>query len=237
MNFSITNRRSGKVQVEAQIDCADDTLASVKLGLAVEWAVKAGACLIDADLRGASLARADLAGAYLAGANLSLANLARTNLTNAYLARTDLTSAYMARANLTDAYLAGANLTDADLTGANLSRSRLDGADLTRAELINANLAEAHLIGAKWTDGTPITRLPLQISGLRYRRVIILDAHAQVGCRLLSLAQWEALPEDQVRRIDGYDGLEFWRVWRDPLLALARADGRSFEPIPPEVKE
>lgn len=60
LKFDVLNRWSGEVQVRADIDCAADALPSVKLGLAVKWAIKAGA----------DLARADLAGADLAGANL-----------------------------------------------------------------------------------------------------------------------------------------------------------------------
>ena len=100
LKFDVLNRWSGEVKFTAEIDCAADALPSVKMGLAVKWAIKS---------------RADLAGAYLAGA---------------YLARADLAGAYLARANLTDAYLAGANLTGADLAGANLTGANLARADL-----------------------------------------------------------------------------------------------------------
>ena len=52
----IINRFSGTVMFTAEIECAPDALPSIKLGLAVQVAVKAGAYL---------------AGAYLAGANLA----------------------------------------------------------------------------------------------------------------------------------------------------------------------
>jgi hypothetical protein len=66
MKFEIKNRFTGAVQVTAQIECGEDESYSIKLGLAVKWAVSAGA-----NLARANLARADLAGANLAGANLA----------------------------------------------------------------------------------------------------------------------------------------------------------------------
>ena len=70
ISFNVLNRFLGSVQFTAQIKCADDALPSVKMGLAVKWAIESGAYL-----SGADLSRADLSGAYLSGADLSRANL------------------------------------------------------------------------------------------------------------------------------------------------------------------
>ena len=105
IKFDVINRWSGKVQFTADIDCDENASSSVKLGLAVRWAVKARADLADANL----------ADAYLADANLAYANLARANLTGAYLARANLADADLTGAYLTGAYLARANLADANL--------------------------------------------------------------------------------------------------------------------------
>ena len=75
LKFDVLNRWSGEVKFTAEIDCAADALPSVKMGLAVKWAIKS---------------RADLAGAYLAGAYLAGANLAGAYLARADLARADL---------------------------------------------------------------------------------------------------------------------------------------------------
>jgi hypothetical protein len=122
--YPIKNRFSGEVIFTAEISCSPDTLPSIKLGLAVKAALKAGANLARANLARADLAGAYLAGAYLAGADLADANLARANLARAYLA-----GAYLA-----GAYLAGANLADADLAGAYLAGAYLAGADLAGAK-------------------------------------------------------------------------------------------------------
>ena len=77
MKFEIRNRLTGKIQVMAEIECAEDSPISSKLGLAMCWAVKARANLIGANLDGANLARANLAGAYLTGAYLTGAKIKR----------------------------------------------------------------------------------------------------------------------------------------------------------------
>ena len=100
IKFEVLNRFSGKVQFTAEIDCSDNASRSIKLGLAVRWAIKTGT-----DLRGANLRDADLRDADLRSANLS-------------------------RANLGGANLSGANLSGANLSGANLSRANLGGANL-----------------------------------------------------------------------------------------------------------
>lgn len=110
LKFDVLNRWSGEVKFTAEIDCAADALPSVKMGLAVKWAIKSRADLADAYL----------AGAYLAGANLTDAYLEGANLADAYLAGADLARAYLA-----GAYLTGANLARANLTGANLARADL----------------------------------------------------------------------------------------------------------------
>ena len=85
MKFEIRNRWTNEVQVTAEIECDESTSVSVKLGLAVKWAVKA-----PANLTGANLTGADLTGAYLTGADLTGANLTGANLTGAYLTGANL---------------------------------------------------------------------------------------------------------------------------------------------------
>ena len=118
MHFDIRNRYTGDVQFTADIDCAEDASDSVKLGLAVKWAVKSGADLSRADLSHADLSRADLSRADLSHADLSRADLSRADLSHA-----DLYGANLYGADLYGANLYGADLSHADLYGANLSGS------------------------------------------------------------------------------------------------------------------
>ena len=134
MQFDIRNRYTGAVQFTAEIDCAEDAPASVKIGSAVIWAAMTGANLRRADLSGADLSGADLRGAVLRGASLSGANLSGADLSVTDLSVTDLR----------EAYLRGADLSGADLRGADLR-----GAYLRDADLSGANLSGAYLRGAK----------------------------------------------------------------------------------------
>ena len=187
----------------------------------VEAAVSAGA-----NLARAYLARANLAGANLARANLAGAKLAGADLAGANLAGADLTGAYLTGADLAGANLAGAYLTGADHAGADLAGADLAGADLARAYLARANLAGAYLTGAKWADNITLTRDPLQIYGLRYP-ITILDAHMQIGCKLHTLAEWEAFDDASIVAMDGKDALTFWRAHKGALLAMAKSDARG----------
>ena len=71
LKFDVLNRFSGKVQFTAKIDCSENETNSIKLGLAVKWAIKAGANLTDANLTGADMTGANLTRAYLTDANLT----------------------------------------------------------------------------------------------------------------------------------------------------------------------
>ena len=75
MKFEVKNRFTGDIQFTAEIECAVDALPSLKLGLAVKWALKEKADLRDANLRDADLSGANLRGADLSGADLRDADL------------------------------------------------------------------------------------------------------------------------------------------------------------------
>jgi hypothetical protein len=75
IKFDILNRWTGAVQFTAEIDCADDTHRSIKVGLAVSWGVENRANLHGAKLYGANLVSASLYGASLVSASLYGASL------------------------------------------------------------------------------------------------------------------------------------------------------------------
>ena len=103
MKYEIKNRYTGDVQFTAEIDCDEGQERSVKLGLAVKWAVSNGANLRDANLRDANLRYANLRDANLLGANLLGANLEDANLRDANLLGANLEDANLRDANLRDA--------------------------------------------------------------------------------------------------------------------------------------
>ena len=172
MKYDIHNRWTGNVIVTAEIDCDESASASVKLGLAVRWAVK-----VRADLTDANLARAYLADAYLARADLTDANLAR---------------AYLADANLARANLAGACLADACLWG-------------TSGNMVEVRSMQVDLWAVTWTtsfDGEVIV---------------------QIGCQRHPLRLWEKSDPRWIAAMDGR-ATEWWAKWREPLLAIVKAN-------------
>ena len=117
IKFDVLKRFSPEIAFTAEIDCDEDTVPRVKLGLAVKWAFKFGAYLGGADLRGAYLGDAYLRGAYLGGADLRGAYLRGADLGGADLGGADLRGADLRGADLGGAYLRGAYLGGADLGG------------------------------------------------------------------------------------------------------------------------
>ena len=237
LKFDVTNRFTGAVQFTAEIDCEEGADFRVKLGLAVRWAIKTRADLRDANIAGVDLRGVDLRGANLVGANLMGADLRDANIAGANLMFANLAGANLGVANLTGAYLAGVNLAGAYLARANLARANLAGANLAGAYLAGAYLANAYLAGAKWSDGIVIQNAPIQIYGLNPYPVTILDQHMQIGCEFHSLAEWEAFDDRRILEMGGRKAAAFWAAHKDALLSMARAAGRSFEPVVAEAAE
>jgi hypothetical protein len=138
MKFEVRNRFSGAVQFTAEIECGENTSTSVKLGLAVRWAIKS---------------RADLSGAYLSGA---------------YLSGADLRGADLSGADLSGAYLSGAYLSRADLSGADLSGADLSGAEDADLAIARTRiLPEGDLIGWKQCNDSVIVKLRIPADAKR----------------------------------------------------------------------
>ena len=137
MKFDILNRFTGAVQFTAEIDCNKDESISIKIGLAVKWAVKNKADLRFANLSSANLSSASLSSADLSSADLRSANLSSANLSSADLSSADLRFADLRSADLRFADLRSADLSSADLRFANLSSANLSSANLSSADLSN----------------------------------------------------------------------------------------------------
>jgi hypothetical protein len=226
---------TGRVLFAAEIEADTDTSGDVRLGLAVKAALEAGADLGGADLGGADLGGADLGGADLGGADLGGADLGGADLRGA-----DLRGAYLRGANLGGANLGGAYLSEADLRRAYLRGADLRGADLRGTDLGEADLRGACLRGADWGDGAqrregvPITRAPVMVATDLYD-VWIWDRHVEIGCRIHEIEEWAGFDAADIAGMGGGESLRFWRTWRDPLLAVAKAAGC---PLPaPEARQ
>jgi uncharacterized protein YjbI with pentapeptide repeats len=159
---------------------------------------------------------AEVGKANLRGANLRKADLYRANLCGANLCEADLYRADLYRANL-----CGANLCEADLCGANLCGANLCEANLCEADLCGANLHGANLCGAV-VDGETIKRNPIHITcGLRYV-ALITDNYMRLECKRFTHEKWAEFSDDEISEMDS-KALEFWKQWKEPLLAMCKA--------------
>ena len=113
-------------------------------------------------------------------------------------------------ADLRGAYLDGANLDGANLYGANLRCVNLDGANLDGAYLSGADL-----------DGEKLTKSPLVITGLRYW-CLISDGYMRLGCKRFTHEEWAEFSDDEIEKMDSC-ALEFWKQWKESLLAMCKA--------------
>jgi uncharacterized protein YjbI with pentapeptide repeats len=235
-----------KAALEAGADLRGADLGGADLGGAdlggadLGGADLGGADLRGADLGGADLGGADLGGADLGGADLGGADLGGADLGGADLRGADLRGAYLRGANLGGANLGGAYLSEADLRRAYLRGADLRGADLRGTDLGEADLRGACLRGADWGDGAqrregvPITRAPVMVATDLYD-VWIWDRHVEIGCRIHEIEEWAGFDAADIAGMGGGESLRFWRTWRDPLLAVAKAAGC---PLPaPEARQ
>ena len=134
--------------------------------------------------------------------------------------KANLDGANLYGANLDGAYLHGANLRGANLYGANLYGANLDGANLDGANLRGANLYGANLYGA-YLDGEKLTKSPLVITGLRYW-CLISDGYMRLGCKRFTHEEWAEFSDDEIEKMDSC-ALEFWKQWKESLLAMCKA--------------
>ena len=106
--------------------------------------------------------------------------------------------------------LHGADLHGADLRGANLCGANLCGADLCGADLCGANI-----------DGEIIQRPPISVANITYW-CLITDNRMRLGCKLHTHNEWQNFNDGEISAMDD-DALDFWKTWKEPLLAMCAA--------------
>lgn len=89
-------------------------------------------------------------------------------------------------------------------------------ADLRNADLKNANLRNANLWGDK------ISSCPICLTYGLYYPVWITDRKIKIGCQIHSTRAWENFTDEQIKIMDGNKALHFWKVWKEPILKLAK---------------
>ena len=108
----------------------------------------------------------------------------------------------------------------ADLYGADLRRADLRRADLRRADLRGADLRGADLRGA-YLYGKPLSKTPLQLYNLHWP-ICITEQHMQIGCKTYMHEEWSSFDDETIDEMERR-ALEFWREWKEPLLAMCAA--------------
>ena len=136
------------------------------------------------------------------------------------LRRADLYGADLRRADLRGADLRDADLRDADLRDADLREADLYGADLRGADLSEADLREADLREAD-LYGKPLSKTPLQLYNLHWP-ICITEQHMQIGCKTYMHEEWSSFDDETIDEMERR-ALEFWREWKEPLLAMCAA--------------
>jgi uncharacterized protein YjbI with pentapeptide repeats len=87
-------------------------------------------------------------------------------------------------------------------------------------DLRGANLRGAYLRGAN-LDGEKLTKSPLVITGLRYW-CLISDGYMRLGCKRFTHEEWAEFSDDEIEKMDSC-ALEFWKQWKESLLAMCKA--------------
>ena len=127
----------------------------------------------------------------------------------------DLCGADLCGANLCGADLCGANLCGANLREAKLCETNLCGADLCGADLCGADLCGANI------DGEIIQRPPISVANITYW-CLITDNRMRLGCKLHTHNEWQNFKDGEISAMDD-DALDFWKTWKEPLLAMCAA--------------
>ena len=86
---------------------------------------------------------------------------------------------------------------------------------LHRADLRGTNLRGAELYGK------PLSKTPLQLYNLHWP-ICITEQHMQIGCQAHTHDAWAAFSDDEINGME-WRALEFWREWKEPLLAMCAA--------------
>ena len=114
--------------------------------------------------------------------------------------------------------------------GADLHEAYLRGADLRWADLRGAYLREADLRwadlgGAKINNDVEISLTPYQLDTENYH-VYIWDKHIKIGCEFHSMDDWFGFDDSRILTMDNKKGLEWWRIWKEPIKAICLNTGR-----------
>ena len=117
-------------------------------------------------------------------------------------------------------------LVDVDLHNSDLRGVKLFEVNLRNADLHDAIFNGADLYGAKFKGAClrdeKLTKNPVYINAGFLWEVWITDKHIKIGCQIHPTEAWEKFTDEQISEID-VDALDFWKVWKRPILEMAKA--------------
>ena len=203
MKFEIKRRFTGAVKFTTEIEAQEDAPASVKLRLAVLWAIENKVDLSGSDLRGSDLSNCNLRGSDLSGSDLRDCDLSRSDLRDCDLSRSDLSGS-----DLRDCYLSDCDLSGSDLRGSNLSDCDLRGSNLRGSDLSGSNLSDCNLRGSN-----------LRVLQTDIWTVYVQKDTIRIGCQYHSISDWGQFTDDQIANMHRR-ALIWWKIWKDVIFAI-----------------
>ena len=57
----------------------------------------------------------------------------------------------------------------------------------------------------------------------RYYNITITPLHIKIGCQYHAHEAWWNFTDEQIEKMDGYDAINFWRIWKEPLKQICDA--------------
>ena len=57
----------------------------------------------------------------------------------------------------------------------------------------------------------------------RYYNITITPLHIKIGCHYHAHEAWWNFTDEQIEKMGGYDAINFWRIWKEPLKQICDA--------------
>lgn len=54
----------------------------------------------------------------------------------------------------------------------------------------------------------------------RFYDITIMPLHIKIGCQYHSKEAWWNFTDEQIKKMDGQNALDFWKIWKEPLKQI-----------------
>jgi len=69
--------------------------------------------------------------------------------------------------------------------------------------------------------GEKLTKNPIYINAGLEWQIWITDKKIKIGCQIHTTLAWSKFTDEQISKMDR-NALEFWKKWKEPILAMAK---------------